>query len=78
MKTVPLFALEMKYRARACAWWSLWAAQGGMRASVWRQPESRLAAAAKARAEQALADAALLEALSNALGPFYPGGIVWP
>ena len=78
MKVVPLFALELKFRARACAWWSLWAAQGGMRASVWRQPASRLALAAEARAERARMDAELLAALDAALGPFYPGGIVWP
>lgn len=73
MKLAPFFALELRARLAAIQAWGLYGAQGGYAASMSRRPASRLAAAARALAEQrsALAD------VYAALGAVFPMGLTW-
>ena len=73
MKLRRYFDLEMQARRAGTAAWRLFAAQGGLAASLRRGPVPRLAAAARALAEQrsALAD------VYAALGAVFPLGLTW-
>lgn len=73
MKLLPFFALEMRARLAAVRAWNLYGAQGGYAASMSRRPVSRLAAAARALAEQRSS----LAEVYAALGAVFPLGLTW-
>lgn len=73
MKDVSFALLALRWRARACQWWRLWEAQGGMRSSLRRQPLSRLACTAEAVALECSRLAEFFRALDDA----YPLGVTW-
>jgi len=69
----PVFELlAMRWRAIACQWWRLWAAQGGMWHELRKLPQPRLAAVAAERA----AAASRLADLWHDLAAVYPLGIL--
>lgn len=73
MKLTPFFALEMRARFAGLAAWRLYGAQGGLAASLRRGPVPRLAAAARALAEQR----AHLAEVYAALDAVFPLGLTW-
>lgn len=70
MKLKSLIGLELKYRFAGLQALNLWAVQGGMLASMNRQPPSRIAAAAKEIADHKQRLGLLFQALDR----IYPLG----
>ena len=73
MKTRLHSLLSLEARARGLQAWRLWDKQGGAHAALRRLPQSRLALAARARAEHWRRIAEFYEALSAV----YPLGLSW-
>lgn len=73
MKTRLFSLLSLEARARGLQAWRLWASQGGAHASLRRLPESRLALAAKARAERC----GQMAEFYGALDALFPLGLSW-
>lgn len=73
MKTRLFSLLSLEARARGLQAWRLWDRQGGAYASLRRLPESRLALAAKARAERCRQMAEFYESMAA----LFPLGLSW-
>lgn len=73
MKTRLYSLLSLEARARGLQCWRLWDQQGGAHASLRRLPQSRLALAARARAEHWSRIADFYVALSAV----FPLGLSW-
>lgn len=73
MKPKSFLRLEFEARLNGIRARNLWAAQGGMAASMNRQPGNRLAEAARALADQRAAEAEFFQSL----GRLFPCGLGW-
>jgi len=73
MRTRLYSLLSLETRARGLQAWRLWDQQGGAHAALRRLPESRLALAARARAEHCRRMAEFYESLSAV----FPLGLSW-
>ena len=73
MKTRLFSLLALEARARGLQSWRLWASQGGAHAALRRQPQTRLALAAMARAEHFRR----LAEFFDALAAVFPLGLSW-
>ncbi len=74
MRLKPFWLLSIEAGRRGLQAWRLWEAQGGMRASLHREPECRLAQLAKERAEECR----VLAGFFGALDAVFPLGLTGP
>ncbi|WP_395735219.1 hypothetical protein [Prosthecobacter sp.] len=74
MRLKPYWLLSIEAGRRGLQAWRIWEAQGGMRASLYRETGSRLAELARERAEQCR----VMSGLFAALDAVFPLGLTGP